>query len=85
MQPKSENPKPEQLVVFDDDSKIIKFPASGWFANYTAIDSPIKLLKCIFYLSQKAWITNSHIYALIGGWEDRFVSDLDLWNFNAMD
>ena len=74
-----------KLVIFNDDQCIIEFPGRAWFANYTSIDSPVKLLKCIFYLSQKDWITSAHIYDLVGQWEIRFGDpDVDLSLYDAM-
>lgn len=41
-------------ITFNDDDKIISLDEHFWWARYSAVNTPEKLLKCVYCLSEKS-------------------------------
>lgn len=71
------------LIVKDDANSTVSFSGVPWDMSLTAVDSPEKLLKAIYYLTEKSWFTKDHLKALLLFWQRTFGNGFDLTMFNA--
>ena len=71
------------LVEMHDDDETFEIVGSSWWAKYSSVNTPEKMLACIYHLSTKAWISREHIHELISKLNARFNFAIDI--FDAMD
>lgn len=41
-------------IILDDNERTITLEGQCWWASYSAVNTPIGLLKCIYHLSEKS-------------------------------
>lgn len=71
------------LIKMNDDDQTFEVVGSAWWAKYSSVDTPEKLLACINHLSKKRWITTAHICALLSKLSAHFNYEIE--NYDAMD
>lgn len=70
------------LVEMHDDDETFEIVGKSWWAKYSSVNTPEKMLACIYHLSTKRWITVEHIRALITKLNAHFNYEID--NYDAM-
>lgn len=73
----------EMLIKMNDDDQTFEVVGSAWWAKYSSVDTPEKMLACIYHLSTKAWISPAHIHELITKIAAR--NHLEIESYDAME
>lgn len=69
-------------IILDDNERTLTLEGQSWWASYSAVNTPLGLLKCVYQLSEKSnRITLSDIRKLIALCSAKFGYDVS--NFNA--
>jgi len=55
----------DMLIKMNDDDQTFEVVGTSWWAKYSSVDTPEKMLACIYHLSTKAWISPAHIHELL--------------------
>lgn len=69
----------EELILFDDNERFFKLLPNGDPIEYSSVDSPKKLLECVYMFSEKLWVSRAHICYMIRGLSGRLGLDLDVF------
>lgn len=70
------------LIAMHDDDETFEIVGTAWWAKYSSVNTPEKMLACIYHLSSKRWITLDHIRALLLNFKPRLGFNIDC--FDAM-
>jgi len=71
------------LIKMNDDDQTFEVAGTAWWAKYSSVDTPEKMLACIYHLTTKAWISTAHIHELLAKFAAR--NNLEIEDYNAMD
>ena len=71
------------LIKMNDDDQTFEVVGSAWWAKYSSVDTPEKMLACVYHLSKKAWISTEHIHELIAKLAAR--NNFEIESYDAMD
>ena len=72
----------QPLIIMHDDEQYFSIAGACWDASYQSVNTPAKLIKCVYHLSIKGdWITKEHLSELIRKCSDRF--GYSIFPFNA--
>lgn len=69
----------ESVIEFNDKERFFRLLPNGEPINYSSVDTPKKLLECVYMFSEKPWITREHICYMIRGLSGRLGLDLDVF------
>lgn len=71
------------LIKMNDADQTFEVVGTSWWAKYSSVDTPEKLLACIYHLSAKRWISSAHIHELLAKFSAR--NNFEIENYNAME
>jgi len=71
------------LIKMSDDDQTFEVVGTSWWAKYSSVDTPEKMLACIYHLSTKAWISTAHVHELLAKLAAR--NNLEIENYDAME
>lgn len=70
------------LIKINDDDQTFEVVGTSWWAKCSSVDTPEKMLACIYHLSTKAWISTAHVHELLAKLAAR--NNLEIENYDAM-
>ena len=69
----------ESVIEFNDKERFFRLLPDGEPIEYSSVDTPKKLLECVYMFSEKLWVSREHICYMIRGLSGRLGLDLDVF------
>ena len=71
------------LIKMNDDDQTFEVVGTSWWAKCSSVDTPEKMLACIYHLTTKAWISTEHIHEFMTKLAAR--NHLEIESYDAME
>ena len=69
----------ESWIEFNDAERFFRLLPNGEPIEYSSVDTPKKLLECVYMFSEKLWVSREHICHMIRGLSGRLGLNLDVF------